>query len=312
MHRLRLEGRAGAFANPVPKPPAAPPVFDIPVALIASTSVGDVSGAEVARRAKELLTGTSDISEFLQLQIGPASGRLVDDEASARSVAATEFARRPAIVVFFGKSGDAITAHALLSTVFDAADGSSSLLFPIARYVRSGGGGVQAGDGHLPSWQGIDLDTLREWDPAEIVASTVAAFLLATTDAFWHLRTGLSPNLFARSGIATRLEGFDAAAATPEPPAATVQQGWGRIEAEAGRLVVKGFNVEAEALEHGLIGLHASGPMDVRFVLAADHPRSPPLAVAVDGTEIAIAEEDWSPECSVVDIVEAAWNTRER
>lgn len=258
-----------------------------------------------------MVTGTGDISNYLLFSSQAHSanggpGRIVDGAPGARAIAAIELTRKPAIIVFFDESDDAIVANAILSTVFDSADGASSLLFPIARYHRDGGGEVEPRDGHLPSWQGIDLDALPGIDLVEVVATTIAAFLLAATDAYWHLRTGLSPNLFARSGVGRLLDGLDDAGRGTAPSTAAAG-GWGRIEGEAGRLVVKGFGVEAETLADGLIGLHATGPADIRFVLGDDYPISPPLAVSIDGTEIELDPQDWSPECSIIDIVEAAW-----
>ncbi|WP_091035120.1 hypothetical protein [Glycomyces harbinensis] len=320
MHRLRLEGRVASPAAPVRAAEVSVPLHgsEVPIALVSAMPPGgEPAGPDVPRRVGQLLTGLSDLSEYLQLQSGlspgnVARGRIVDGALGAKSIAAMEFTRKPAIIVFFDVSGGAVTANAVLSTVFNAADGSPSLVFPIARYHRDGGGTAPLG-GHLPSWQGIDLDALPDRDPAEVIATTVSAFLLATVDAYWHLRTGLSPNLFARSGVGTLLEGLDGAApVASEPPAAANGAAWRRIESESGRLVVKGFGVEAEELPNGLIGLHASGPLDVRFVLAADYPRTAPLAVAVDGVEIEIAEKDWSPECSIIDIVEAVWNSNGR
>ncbi|GLZ40788.1 hypothetical protein [Actinokineospora sp. NBRC 105648] len=250
----------------------------------------------VADRVVEILAGQSGFGGYATAPTGAFSRdggtpRFIDGDVGARVVAEAEFADRgPAVIVYFVAGARTVTAHAYLSTVFGSVAGQDGIPYAIARYGRDGSGSTALRDAHLPSWHHIDLDQFPAAAPVDVVAATTAWFLLSVVDAYWQLTTGAVPGLLAAV----------AAAHTTAPADSPVAV----AEREAARLSALGYDVTAELIDGG-IGLFLTGKHEVAIVLGADYPAAPPLAIRVDGVDIGISPANWSPECTLADVVEA-------
>lgn len=240
--------------------------------------------------------------------------RFIDGEVTARTIARHEFSLAPAIVVYFEQGPRTLTACAYLSTIFGSTSGEPSFSFEIARYINdptSSGSPVAPLGGDLPAWRLINLDKFSPLDASQIVAQTITWFLLATIDAYWTQKGAANPGLLALSG-AVPARGPERI--TPSLPENALIQFLGdnadlrgRLEREARQLAGAGFQVSAEELSNGYVGLHVRGAgKDVVFVVDSYYPDAPPVVIQADETPIEIDASDWSSECTLMDIVEAA------
>jgi len=293
------------------------PTTGLPAILVSPPPPEAWRGSEgIAERIRELITGTERITDFAQMPSGVfrrdgAVVRFIDGEMGARWVANTEFEREPAILVYFEHSQHSLTAYAYLSTVFGSVGGDLSFPFTIARYVRTqpGGPAVSAKDGDLPAWHSINLAAFAGIEPAEVVAYTITWFLLAVVDNYWRLKSGIDPGLLAQFGVG---EGR-ATADRPRTEAITERAEFlpaapsrrARLELDARQLADNGFEVTAEELDGGYVGLHVEGVIDVIFVVDATYPDAPPAVIQVDGVDVSLDATGWSSECTLTDIVEA-------
>jgi hypothetical protein len=272
----------------------------------------------IPERVHELFNEVDKIGSYAQAISGAfvrdaGAYRFIDGEVTARTIALYEFSRAPAIVIYFEQGLRTLTACAYLSTVFGSVGGESSFSFVIARYINdpsSSGSPITSLGGDLPAWRLINLDKFSPLDASAIVAQTITWFLLAAIDAYWTQKGLVSPGLLTLSGAGypdTQLR------ITPSPPENAAIQFLGddadlrgRLEREAGQLVEAGFQLSAEELNSGYVGLHVrGGAKDVVFVVDSDYPNAPPVAIRAGGTPIEIDASDWSSECTLMDIVEA-------
>jgi hypothetical protein len=277
---------------------------------------------DIPERVYELFNEVDKIGSYAQAISGAfvrdaGAYRFIDGEVTARTIALHEFSRAPAIVVYFEQGPRTLTACAYLSTVFRSAGGESSFSFVIARYVndpRSSGSAATPLGGDLPAWRLINLDKFSPLDASAIVAQTITWFLLAAIDAYWTQKGMASPGLLALSGADPDGRYSDMQGRiTPSPPRGAAIQFLGddadlrgRLEREGGQLAEAGFQVSAEELNSGYVGLHVRGSAkDVVFVVDRDYPNAPPVAIRAGGTPIEIDASDWSSECTLMDIVEA-------
>ena len=242
--------------------------------------------------------------------------RFIDGEVTARTIATHEFTRALAILIYFEQSPRTLTACAYLSTVFGSSGGESSFSFVIARYINdpgSSGQAVTSLDGDLPAWRSINLDKLSPLDASEIVAQTITWFLLATVDAYWAQKGESNPGLLVSAGVvpASRYPGMSAVTSSRISDAAdrfleSDVDLRGRLEREGRQLVEAGFQVSAEDLGNGCVGVHVRAvSKDVVFVVDGAYPGAPPIEIRAAGTPIKIDASDWSPECTLMDVVEA-------
>jgi hypothetical protein len=296
----------------------------LPVILVSPPPPGaslPVGGA--AERIEEILSEVQSIDRYGRVISGAfvreaGQSRYIDGENGARTIARSEFGLGPAILIYFEWRAQALSAHAYLSTVFGSVGGDSGFPFVVARYSRerrSNGPAVLARDGDLPSWHHIDLRALPEADPVDVVAYTVALFLLATIDAYWEMRTGQAPGLLAqaRAGwggedVAAPRGPTNAVDTTPPPNGflAGDPHRRARLEQDARQLAEVGYEVTAEELGAGYVGLHVRGMADVIFVVDARYPQAPPVVIRFGDTDIEIEPAHWSSECTLADVVEAA------
>lgn len=274
-----------------------------------------LSQSTVPIRVLELLGEIESIGAYAQPLSGAfvqdiASRRFVDGEVGARTIARLEFGHEPAILVYFEQGVTTLTARAFLSTVFGSVGGDTGFSFAIARYGKSGASESTATalGGDLPAWRIINLESFPDVDHAEVVAYTVTWFLLAVIDAYWTIRSGTPPGLLRSVGIGSVSTGPACHETTTEPRhlLASDPIRHARVEQEAQRLAASGFEVTAEEVTDRHIGLHVKGlQKDVIFVLDDEYPQSPPARIQTAETSFQIEASDWSPECTLIDVVEA-------
>jgi hypothetical protein len=276
----------------------------------------------IPERVQGLLSEVPRLGSYAQ----PISGafvreagisRFIDGEVAARTVAVSEFSREPAVLIYFEHTPRALTALAYLSTVFGSVGGDSSFSFVIARYTQDPASNtppVMPLGGDLPAWRLINLSALASLDASDVVSQTITWFLLAVIDAYWEQKADRDPGLLASVGVLpapARPVRFPAAipAHTEELPAQFLGNDVdlrSRLEREARQLVHKGFQVSAEELDSGYVGMHITGvTKDVVFVVDGSYPDAPPVAISTRGAPIEIGASDWSPECTLMDVVEA-------
>ncbi|MFI5911131.1 hypothetical protein [Dactylosporangium sp. NPDC051541] len=208
------------------------------------------------------------------------AGGPVRSLAGARA-AAERFAPQPAVVVYLTVNGATTTALAHLSTGFAAAGKAPAQAALIARYSWDD-------NGRGPAHRHINLAAVPERSAEDVVAYTVTWFLLALVDSYWQVKFGVDPGLLAQT------RGESAAERTA------------RLEREAAVLAAAGYTVTAEEIADDYIGLHVEGPSgDVVFVVDADYPDTPPVTIIAGGSRIELGAADWTPECTLADIVEA-------
>nr|WP_042177791.1 hypothetical protein [Kibdelosporangium sp. MJ126-NF4]CEL12771.1 hypothetical protein [Kibdelosporangium sp. MJ126-NF4]CTQ98457.1 hypothetical protein [Kibdelosporangium sp. MJ126-NF4] len=283
------------------------PVSGLPTIVVSPTPPGSPRYMDgLDRRVRELLLNVADFRRYATIPSGVFAHdagvtRFIDGEVGARVIAEAEFGRWPAILVYFEPGFRSLTAVAYLSTVFGDVDGSSGFPFPIATYQPGAGRSVSR-DTDLPSWHHIDPTATPGVDPLDVVASTISWFVLSAVDTYWQLTSGVRPGLLARSGASSVAE-------VETPPAVDVAEQssqLGRLESEAQRLVRLGFDITLEQLPGGYVGLHLSGPKDVVVVVDESYPELPPVVIRIDNTDVHIGAADWTAECGLADIVEAA------
>jgi hypothetical protein len=278
----------------------------------------------IPERVQALFNEVDKIGSYAQAISGAfvcdaGTHRFIDGEVTARAIAKHEFIREPAILVYFEQSPRTLTACAYLSTLFGSVGGESSFSFVIARYINDPGSSIPAVTslgGDLPAWRYINLDKLPpQVDASDIVAQTITWFLLAAIDAYWALRAGSDPGLLISAGaVPPSKDHVKSASVTPnytenDPALQSLINDpdlRDRLEREARQLAEAGFQVSAEEVSKGYVGLHVRGVgKDVVFVVGGDYPSAPPVAIREGETPIEIDAQDWSSECTLMDIVEA-------
>lgn len=295
----------------------------LPLILVSPLPPGAWPSLEaIPERVHELLGAADKMRLYAQVVSGAFArdagvSRYIDGEVAARTVAGYEFSREPAVLVYFEQGVRTLTAHAYLSTVFGSVGGESSFSFVIARYTRDPACNVPpvtSLGGDLPAWRLINLSAFAPSDASDVVAQTVTWFLLAVIDAYWELKNGNNPRLLSSAG-AVPLSGHPAIPADRKPDHTTEAsiQFLGnyvdlriRLEHEARQFAGTGFEVTAEELPDGHVGMHVRGRgKDVVFVVDSHYPDAPPVAIQVGEELIGIDASDWSSECTLMDLVEA-------
>lgn len=275
----------------------------LPLILVSPLPPGAWFASDVVpARIQGLLQENEKLGSYAQ----PVSGafvrdagllRFVEGDIGARAIARYEFGGEPAVLVYFEQASNALVARAYLSTIFGSVGGDSAFSFIIARYSRvptSNTSPVTSLGGDLPAWRVINLDAFPESDPVEIVAHTITWFLLAVVDAYWMLKAGIHPGLLTVSGVAS----------SPALVSASVRHA--RLEREKWQLTAAGLQVTSEEITDRYVGVHVQGSgKDVVFVLDDRYPDSPPAEIRASGASFEIDASDWSPECNLMDVVEA-------
>jgi hypothetical protein len=320
-HGHRTEGRpanSGGSKRQKTPPPRAPYPAGAPSRGSARVGrsgtpailIGDVPASghdrvdEVPRRIEALLTEIRGFDARARVvHVAPPVAAAIRHASAARS-AAMSFGGSPVIVVFFRAEADGVAAYAHLSTVFDGNSAAESFL--VAHYTtHRSAGPVVPGDGDLPSWRRIDLSAVAEVPPADIISYTVTWFLLAVVDWYWTIKNGNNPGLLAQTYV--RGAGGPVRGSSPsDRPDWAAHERFTRLEREATELARVGYDVTAEELDGGHMGLHVTGEsVDVVFVVGEGYPDHPPVAVHSGATDIVISDSDWNSECTLVEIVEA-------
>ncbi|GAB2862654.1 hypothetical protein [Lentzea nigeriaca] len=251
----------------------------------------------------ELLHGVEGFARYATMPSGVFARdggvqRFIDGEVGARLVARSEFERRPVVIIYFEQSDRSLTAHAYLSSIFGTTGGESGFPFMIAKYGK--GSGFARRDTDLPSWHLINLAAVNDREPVEVVAATVSWFVLAVLDTYWDMSAAVKPDLLARTS-AGQMIGAHLPPAEHEP----ADEQFERVEREARQLAGLGYEVTAEKLGEGNIGLHVRGDQDIIFVIDSSYPVLPPTVIRSGDTDVHIDATDWSSECGLADIVEA-------
>jgi len=292
----------------------------VPTVLVSPVPPGSlVSGDSAAGIVMEIVRTIDDHMDYVSVPTGAfpheaGVARWIAGEIDARNIAVIEFAHRPAIIVYFDVTPLSVTARAYLSTVFGTTDGTSTLTFTIARFTIShiGEPVMVPRGGDLPSWRTVELGAFSASHRYEVMGIAVAAFVVATVDAYWRIQHGRDPNLFEGGRMSELLDSLilDGMRSVPSIPRLAAALDRDRIEQDAERLVMMGFAVEAEDLGDGLTGLILQGPLNARIVLDDRYPLTPPRALRIEEMDIDIRPDGWSPESSLVDVMEAACQLR--
>jgi hypothetical protein len=276
--------------------------------------------AEISRYA-ELLTGAFIHDGDRQ--------RAIQGVSDAQEIAAVEFVSRPAILIYFERHADGLTAFAYLARMFATTNGDYGFPLRIAKFTTTGDPtrrpAATPQDTDLPTWQLIDLSGFRE-AREEVIAAVISWFTLSTLDMYWLLqgvpRTGLLASAFADFGGSPTQAGGQAGgqqllaaqAAAPPPitlaePTDTDSPFLERLETEMVSLACAGFTF-GEVLEFAedQIALVVSKEgLDIAFALSVDYPAKPPLVLtfgAQGGERFDIDESGWTPDRRLLEIAE--------
>jgi hypothetical protein len=309
-----------------------------PVVLV-SPFTGDLiprwehGGPGVDELTYDRLRDAAEISRYAELLTGAFirdgdRQRTIRGLSDAREIASVEFVARPAILIYFERHADGMTAFAYLARMFATTNGDYGFPLRIAKFTTTGGPTQRPiatpQDTDLPTWQLIDISGFRDVRE-EVIAAVISWFTLSTLDMYWLLQgvpgTGLLASAFADfSGSPTQAGGqtgqqllaVQAAAQPPIVPAEptdTDSPFLERLETEMAGLARAGFTFgEVLELSEDQIALVVSRDgLDIAFALGVDYPAKPPLVLTfgAQGREcFDIDESGWTPERRLLEIAE--------
>jgi len=234
--------------------------------------------------------------------------RAVQGAVGAREIAAVEFTSRPAILVYFERHADGLTAFAYVARMFATTDGDWGFPLRIAKFIIHGDSRAEPTaaplDTDLPTWKLIDVSGFGT-AAGEVIAAVVSWFVLSTLDTYWLLQgvpgTRLLASAFGAAGVAPGSGADGAPAGDPFIE---------RLEKEMAGLALAGFEFgEVLPLDGDQVALVVSrNDQTIAFGLQDDFPASPPtvLAFGADGPErLDVNGPDWTPDRRLLEIAEA-------
>ncbi len=337
LQRLQIQsnhyplGHPGRFRESRYSPRPVVLVSPFPGGLTPSLGHG---GPGIDELTYDRLRDATDISRYAELLTGAFihdgdRQRAIQGVSDAREVAAVEFVSRPAILIYFERHADGLTAFAYIARMFATTTGDYGFPLRIAKFTTTGDPAQRPvatpQDTDLPTWQLIDLSGFQE-AREEVIAAVISWFTLSTLDTYWLLqgipRTGLLTSAFADSGGSPTQAGGQAGgqqrpaarAAAPPPTASAEPSGTDspfleRLETEMAGLARAGFTFGEvlEFTEDQIALVVSKDGLDIAFALSVDYPAKPPIVLTsgVQGRErFDIDESDWTPDRRLLEIAE--------
>ncbi|GAA3685672.1 hypothetical protein GCM10022224_058070 [Nonomuraea antimicrobica] len=275
---------------------------------------GRLAGNRVPGLVHEALRGVSAFAKFADLHTGSFVSdngvpRAITGSVGAEEIGALEFPGQPAIILYFERDGDTLSAFAFLNSLFPTVDGSLGFSLRVASFGWDQAPGARhslPGDGDLPTWQYINLAAAPQPED-RVVAAVIAWFVLACLDSHWQARGVHDADLLGEVLQAAP----DTAQTVPTPPEEPpLGEVFGyRLETELGELIHAGYEPEVAAFTDQQVAVIVElEDSQVALIVTADYPATPPLVLVQSGAEgerLDLDESGWSPDRTLLEIVES-------